>query len=113
MSCPKCKQSNQPERNYCGKCGTPLMQYCRLCGFRNQAADMYCGGCGGGLTGESRPCGQSVDSFMEEGTSAIPEFAENSALAELLEVAQRGAEVQEESQEIKVSQDDIDSLFGD
>mgnify|MGYP005842541473 CR=1 FL=1 len=112
MNCLACKHPNDTQRNYCGACGLPLARYCAGCGFRNGAADRYCGGCGAGLEAARRaealpaaaaPAGPS-------GAAAAP--GAMPGLAELLEAARESVEPAPEEADAKVSQDDIDNLFG-
>jgi len=112
MNCPKCKQANQPERNYCGKCGNALMQYCRSCGFRNRVNDKFCGGCGCVLAGDLARPDQTSAPTANTVAPQPDEHMDNSALTELLEAARASEQPEPESEEIRVSQDDIDSLFG-
>jgi len=114
MNCVACKQPNAPERNYCGGCGTPLARYCSLCGFRNGVADRFCGGCGTDLGALSR----GVTPRKE--TAPVPPEPNGGApgagpadMAALLEAAQESAEADPHEADVKVSQDDIDSLFGE
>lgn len=111
MNCPACKQPNAPERNYCGGCGVPLARYCALCGFRNLAADRFCGGCGSALGAAARPEGATAAAPVAAQASAPPPA--DSDLAELLAAAQEPQAPRPEDLSARVSQDDIDSLFGD
>lgn len=115
MNCQSCKQPNAPERNYCGACGTPLARYCTSCGFRNLAADRFCGGCGAPLGAATRPVAGVPEpaSSVERRSDAAGRLAEGSDLAELLAAAQEPATAKPEDLSVRVSQDDIDSLFGD
>jgi hypothetical protein len=116
MNCPNCKQPNTSERNYCGACGSPLARYCTLCGFRNLAVDRFCGGCGATLGAAARPAATGAPAYSSgaagcAGGSEPPR--EGSDLAELLAAAQEPATPKPEDLSVRVSQDDIDSLFGD
>lgn len=113
MKCSNCKQANTPERNYCGACGDPLARFCPSCGFRNLTADRFCGGCGAGLDDAvSRSVSNKVTSAPPRADEpASP--ADRSALAELMEAAREGSESEVDETEMRVSQDDIDTLFGD
>ena len=113
MNCPHCKQPGADGRNYCGACGSPLVQYCRPCGFRNLTADRYCGGCGSPLA-EGAPCTATARPAAPGGSlpgtntgHAVP------GLSDLLEAARETEEVAQQDADVKVSQGDIDSLFGD
>lgn len=119
MNCPHCKSHNLDNRNYCGFCGAQLGHYCRLCGFRNQLSDRFCGGCGTTLTeGASQAPGQvsaeptvQPPSRQPEPPAAIPSPVDQ-GLSELLDIAATAQEEPEEKPDAKVTQDDIDSLFG-
>ncbi len=112
MNCVSCGHENLLDRNFCGACGTCLARYCPRCGFRNQASDKYCGGCGVKfVAGAARGAGDKAPPVSEEkkAAGALP----SSDLADLLEAAREGAEAVQDEQDAKVSQDDIDALFGD
>lgn len=118
MTCPHCKHPGADGRNYCGACGNPLVQYCRLCGFRNLTTDAYCGGCGSSLAGAApQPEPPRAEAAGPAAPAvAAPEPAPSPALAgmaDLLEAAKQTQEVAQQDTDVKVSQDDIDSLFGD
>ncbi|HEX5040925.1 MAG TPA: adenylate/guanylate cyclase domain-containing protein [Candidatus Limnocylindria bacterium] len=46
MNCPVCGTANEPERKFCGECGSPLAVACPNCGTPNAASDKFCGECG-------------------------------------------------------------------
>ncbi len=110
MNCPNCKQPNGVDRNYCGACGTALTQYCRACGFRNSTADGFCGGCGLGLSDPVRARLHPPASVSPDASAASES---NPDLAELLEAAREEVPQQEEDASARVTQNDIDELFGD
>ena len=105
MNCPSCRHVNAPDRNFCGACGAPLAAYCSCCGFRNRAADRYCGGCGRAL-GEAAAVEESA---VAAGGPAPPQ----DELGELLVAAQEAVVGGAEGEDVRVTQDDIDQLFGD
>ena len=115
MNCPRCKQAQTPERNFCGACGNALAQFCRCCGFRNPAADRFCGGCGAPL-GQAAAAGARVSSTEAVGGASAPDPARepgaDDGLAELIEAAREEPPAPDDAA-VRVSQDDIDSLFGD
>ncbi|NOY44544.1 MAG: zinc ribbon domain-containing protein [Deltaproteobacteria bacterium] len=110
MNCPRCRHVNALERNFCGGCGLPLASFCPRCGFRNLTTDRFCGGCGSALERGARAAAAS----SEPAGSPVPEAATmgGSALDELLQAAQEAADAEAEPEDLKVSQDDIDALFG-
>ncbi len=110
MNCPRCRHLNAPERNFCGGCGLPLTSFCTRCGFRNLASDRFCGGCGSALRADA--C-RGTAAVEPAGDRARPEApVGDSALEELLQAAQDAADSAAEPVEQRVSQDDIDALFG-
>lgn len=116
MNCLACKQPNDPGRNYCGGCGLPLARYCAGCGFRNGAADRFCGGCGVGLEAVSGagalPAAVASAASPSAPSPAAPAPGAPPGLADLLEAARESVETAAEEADVKVSQDDIDTLFG-
>ena len=104
MTCPACDQPNHPERNFCAACGAALARYCPRCGFRNGAADRYCGGCGV-ATGDD-----AVRAPAGEPPPAPP--GADPAVAELLAAAREVSDA-DQGGDVQVSQDDIDTLFGE
>jgi len=111
MNCAVCDHPNASERNYCGSCGHPLSRYCGSCGFRNLTPDRFCGGCGLSLE-EPRDRSPVVLSAPAEVPGPV-ESIPRSALSELLDAAREAGESPPEDADIRVSQNDIDSLFGD
>ncbi|MDF1551626.1 MAG: zinc ribbon domain-containing protein [Deferrisomatales bacterium] len=117
MNCPHCKHPCADGRNYCGACGSPLVRFCPRCGFRNGLADHYCGGCGSPL-GDAPPRPELRPSAARPVAPAVPAPAPDAGpamagMADLLEAARETEEVAQQDADVKVSQDDIDSLFGD
>ncbi len=105
MICPTCDHPNAAERNFCAACGAVLACYCPRCGFRNGATDRYCGGCGAATDGAAAaraPAGEPPP---------LPADADP-AVADLLAAAQEVSDAVHEG-DVRVSQDDIDSLFGE
>lgn len=119
MNCPFCTHPGADNRNYCGACGGLLVQYCRLCGTRNLAADHYCGGCGNPLATDggqppARPPSALPRAAPVPAPAAKPVIpATGAGLADLLDAARETEQRDQEPLDVKVSQDDIDSLFGD
>src|SRR5215471_5660828 len=50
MLCPSCKTENPQDMNFCGKCGTRLVNRCPKCGFESPTAFDFCGRCGSPLS---------------------------------------------------------------
>ena len=111
MNCTSCKHPNALERNYCGACGAPLARYCALCGFRNLLTDRFCGGCGVSLEEGARPA--PAEPLGGTAPTASAAATPSDDLAELLEAARDQAAAPPDDGTARVSQDDIDSLFGD
>ncbi len=107
MICPTCRHENLPQRSFCGACGALLVSHCPRCGFRNLLADRFCGGCGDRLAG-------AREARVEAGAEA-PEVTGggDEGLRELLEAAAEAAREPEDAEDVKVTQNDIDALFGD
>ena len=49
MRCSKCGFDNNPEMQFCGKCGNKLAGICPDCGFENPPEHIFCGKCGARL----------------------------------------------------------------
>lgn len=114
MTCADCKHPNAPERNYCGSCGTVLARYCAGCGFRNGSTDRYCGGCGGGLeAGLANSPRPAVSPPLAPTTPMASGAAVDPLTAELLAVAAEALLRPAGEADPRVTQDDIDTLFGD
>jgi class 3 adenylate cyclase/tetratricopeptide (TPR) repeat protein len=46
VNCPNCGTANEPDRKFCGECGTPLAATCPACGASNAPNMKFCGQCG-------------------------------------------------------------------
>ncbi len=55
--CSSCGTENEPNRKFCGECGTPLAHLCATCGAANAPAAKFCGECGSALGARSVPAG--------------------------------------------------------
>lgn len=118
MNCTHCRSPNLENRNYCGNCGAQLGHYCSLCGFRNHLSDRYCGGCGVAIAeGAQEQPRQPQATFQQQ--IPLPQVEPqqmtspvDQGLCELLDIAASAQEEPEEKPDSKVTQDDIDSLFG-
>ena len=53
--CSSCGTENEPNRKFCGECGTPLAHVCASCGATNAPAAKFCGECGSALVAGRRP----------------------------------------------------------
>ena len=114
MNCPQCKHSDIDGRNFCGACGGRLVRYCSRCGFRNLQQDRFCGGCGASFQPVAARSAREVTAAGAPRPSPPPSpAAPASPLAELIEAARDTERVEDQDGDAKVSQDDIDSLFGD
>ena len=51
--CSSCGTENEPNRKFCGECGTPLAHLCATCGAANAPAAKFCGECGAALVARS------------------------------------------------------------
>jgi predicted ATPase/class 3 adenylate cyclase len=67
MRCPSCKSENPQDMNFCGKCGTRLINRCSKCGSENPSGFDFCGQCGSSLT-NARP---ATPPDLQRRTSAI------------------------------------------
>ena len=55
--CSSCGTENEPNRKFCGECGTPLAHLCATCGAANAPAAKFCGECGAALGARPVPAG--------------------------------------------------------
>ena len=69
MRCPSCTTENEPDRRFCGECGSPLLALCPDCSFKNQPSAKYCGGCGRRF---STPLAQAVPRATPEDYTPKP-----------------------------------------
>lgn len=120
MKCPACQSHNRSERRFCGQCGTALIRRCERCGFSNQLTDRFCGGCGEALGGvpESRtaPAAALVALPLAAPPAAPapaprtgPEMLSPQEIGELL---RRPAGANPAALPSRLTQDDLDRLFG-
>jgi hypothetical protein len=66
QTCPECGYENEPDLNYCIKCGAPLKEeapggkvYCPQCGAPSPEGSTFCTACGYALKGEKPGLGAS------------------------------------------------------
>jgi predicted ATPase/class 3 adenylate cyclase len=69
MRCSGCATENEPDRRFCGECGSPLLAICPDCSFKNQPSAKYCGGCGRRF---STPLAQAVPRATPEDYTPKP-----------------------------------------
>ncbi len=55
MVCPACGTQNEPNRKFCGECGSPLARGCPSCGAPNPPTVKFCGECGAALSDAGAP----------------------------------------------------------
>jgi hypothetical protein len=121
VTCAKCQTQNDRSRRFCRACGHALGQPCRSCGFFNEAADLYCGGCGRGI--KLKPgvaaAGDVRVSAPQKSAPASPPAASKGdsrqpslSASELAELGKRAPPAPTAPLPSKVSQDELDSLFG-
>jgi class 3 adenylate cyclase/tetratricopeptide (TPR) repeat protein len=53
--CASCGTLNEPDRKFCGECGSALARPCPSCGTPNPPSVKFCGECGTPLTAEASP----------------------------------------------------------
>jgi hypothetical protein len=109
-ACHSCQAPNDPRRRYCGACGSGLIAVCGRCGFDNEHADRFCGLCGDGiLVGAGvRPAPVTSPSKVR-----APRATQGFTDADLERLAMRHAVATPDSAlPNRMSQDDLDSLFG-
>ena len=59
MKCPACGTANEPDRKFCGECGTRLAAICPACGTSNAPGVKFCGECGADLREMASPVSAS------------------------------------------------------
>ena len=110
MNCQSCQRVNEAHRRYCGGCGARLTVTCERCAFVNSLADSFCGGCANRLV-VAAPKLELVKEpavivrRQEAGFSDLSD----AEMSELLAVKRHQFDTTLPS---KVSQDDLDKLFG-
>ena len=70
VRCASCGHENEPDRKFCGQCGTRVAVVCPTCGHHNPPGDRFCGECGTALAADSSPATVADDSSMP--TAAEP-----------------------------------------
>ena len=106
MICPNCKNDNPRPAIECITCGEKMNVVRCKCGFLSSIMDQHCGNCGSQLIKASAFVRmQKFETSL--GSSAV--FSEQELMA-LIEIQRHAA--QTEVQQQKVSQTDIDKLFG-
>lgn len=131
MRCSDCETLNETGRRYCCACGHSLVAACAQCSFANGRADRFCGGCGRQLAEISAAAGptrlahpgpaarpplplkapeRATDKASAKGPG--PRLVEALSAAELGELFQSPAPREAPAPTGKISQDELDKLFG-
>jgi len=105
MICSNCSNDNPRSAIECIVCGTRLTTIRCKCGFLNSLMDHYCGSCGSQLIKATTL--MRMQKF-ETSFDAANEFTEQELMT-LLDIQQ--SIIQSETQQNKVTQEDIDKLF--
>ena len=58
--CPNCGTENEPNRKFCGECGSALARVCPACGAANAPLAKFCGECGSALVVAAAAFGTSA-----------------------------------------------------
>jgi hypothetical protein len=103
MKCKYCQAENFEKRQFCSECGHRLGVLCRLCDYPNENDDKFCGGCGASL--------QTMSSTTDILFTLSKHFnLSSNDLTELMQIYYD--RVEKNTPGKKVSQDDLDKLFG-
>jgi hypothetical protein len=95
--CHACESPNSVGRRFCGACGAALGVPCSRCAFTNTISDRFCGGCGHAVREEEPP---------------VPvEKAPRVPLTSIL-VPARGSAKAAAAPQVRLSQSQIDDLYG-
>lgn len=108
MKCLSCTTSNRDERSFCSHCGVPLGWPCARCRFFNFRGEAYCGGCGGpGSESAAAPPGG------RQRPARAPASSRSTLIRDEIQtyLKTKPEDTGGESDNKRVSQDDIDSLF--
>jgi hypothetical protein len=116
VKCPSCQSSNRPDRRFCGQCGAALVLRCSRCNFSNGPSDRFCGGCGDALD----PAATHSDSPRPTPAAAVtrvppspPSYGSDMLSSqELGELLKKPAPPPTSSLPNRVTQEDLDRLFG-
>jgi len=105
MDCPNCHSANEGNRRFCRECGAPLGNLCKRCNHLGPLEDKFCANCGNSLAVNSQERLFSPPEQPDKPRQYSPEEIQD--LLSLRKVAR-----QEEAASAKVSQSDVDSIFG-
>ena len=99
MQCPQCQAENREGRQFCAKCGAPLVIVCPSCGFSNEPDEAFCGGCGQRLGTPSVPVGRTPTEAERRqltvmfcdlvGSTALAQQLDPEELREMVDIYQR------------------------
>ena len=106
MICLQCNNDNPRSALECITCGTKLSVVRCKCSYLNSLMDQFCGGCGKQLIKATAL--KRMQKF-ETHINTIPHFTEQELMT-IIEIQQQMT--QAEHPENKVTQNDIDQLFG-
>jgi len=124
VNCPGCARQNEDGRRFCGGCGIALRAPCRRCGFANLPIDLFCGGCGDAIASAVQAAPPRVPMAVVHASPMPPPATQprqparrkdEIAAAELQELLEHNAPAAGGSVSAlpaRVSQDDLDRLFG-
>jgi predicted amidophosphoribosyltransferase len=59
--CSSCGSENEPNRKFCGECGTSLAVACAACGAANPPGTKFCGECGSPLAAVAHVSSPAAD----------------------------------------------------
>jgi Double zinc ribbon len=110
VTCSSCGAQNEFNRRYCGRCGTQVRKNCPRCGFGNGLTDRHCGGCADSLSAFE------AQSEAIAGTPGAPPVSRDSGALisskDLEELLQKPAPPVASTLSSRVSQNELDKLFG-
>ena len=105
MECIHCQTANEDGRKFCRECGAPLGSYCPRCKSVGPFGDNFCGVCGNALGPNSK---EHLFSPPEQPDK--PKQYTREEIQDLLSLRRVARE--EEDASAKVTQRDVDSIFG-
>lgn len=116
MKCPSCQTRNRPDRRFCGQCGAALVLECSRCNFSNGPSDRFCGGCAEALD-PSAAQSASPRPAPAAATARVPPPPQSYGSdmlspQELGELLRKPTPAPTSSLPNRVTQEDLDRLFG-